>query len=593
MPFCMRLLARAFTFLVALATAPVRSVVRRRAVPKGSMVHVKLQGKIVDIDGPLPFFARFAGAAPRTSLHALTRIGKAIAKDDRVRGLLVTFQDPSFGMAQAEGVREVLEMLRKAGKEVVVHLPEGTGTAGYFVATAASKIFLGPMASLALVGFAARPLYLKGLLDRAGVEADVYAKGRFKSMGELFVRESMSDAQHEQMNALLDSFYRSVVDGIAEGRNVDKEAARDLIDEGPYFGARAKSSGLVDDLCHEDEVAEKLGLFVPKGDKFSDPASSRDETKKTALKGGEKGVLIDGHLYDAIALASELPAVLTKKKIVVLPARGSIVGGHRQQEGVVADRPFIATVQALAKDPNVAGVVLLVDSGGGSALASDRMHHALVALGNQKPLVAYFSNVAASGGYYLGAAAKKIVARPRTITGSIGVVAVRPVVDGVLGKLGVVRDGVVRGKNAGLLEAGRRLDEEERSAVMRELDGCYEGFLGVVGAGRGLTREEVLYVAEGRVWTGEAAASNGLVDRLGGLETAIEEVRALGGEAAKEADIALVSPPKPTLANLLRANLGANMGWAERALTTLGIDGETLALAAETGPLFVNPIRIE
>jgi protease-4 len=450
------------------------------------------------------------------------------------------------------------------------------------------------MASLALVGFAARPLYLKGLLDRAGVEADVYAKGRFKSMGELFVRDSMSDAQHEQMDALLDGFYSSLVDGIAAGRTLEKEAARALIDEGPYFGARAKSSGLVDDLCHEDEVAERLGLFDPKGgDKFSDPASSRDETKKTALKAGEKGLLIDGHLYDAITLASELPALLSKKKIVVLPARGSIVGGHRQQEGVVADRPFIATVQALAKDPNVAGVVLLVDSGGGSALASDRMHHALVALGNAKPLVAYFSNVAASGGYYLGAAAKKIVARPRTITGSIGVVAVRPVVDGVLGKLGVVRDGVVRGKNAGLLEAGRRLDEEERSAVMRELDGCYEGFLGVVGAGRGLTREEVLHVAEGRVWTGEAAASNGLVDRLGGLETAIEEVRALGGEAAKDADIALVSPPKPTLANLLRANLGAEMGWAERALTTLGIDGETLALAAETGPLFVSPIRIE
>lgn len=582
----MRLLARAFTFLVALATAPVRSVVRRRAVPKGSMVHVKLQGKVVDIDGPLPFFARFAGAAPRTSLHALTRIGKAIANDDRVRGLLITFQDPSFGMAQAEGVREVLEMLRKAGKEVVIHLPEGTGTAGYFVASAASKIFLGPMASLALVGFAARPLYLKGLLDRAGVEADVYAKGRFKSMGELFVRDSMSDAQHEQMDALLDGFYSSLVDGIAAGRNLEKEAARTLVDEGPYFGARAKSAGLVDDLCHEDEIAERLGLFDPK----------RVSADKAALKAGEKGLLIDGHLYDAITLAAELPAVLTKKKIVVLPARGSIVGGQRQQEGVVADRPFIATVQALAKDPNVAGVVLLVDSGGGSALASDRMHHALVALGNEKPLVAYFSNVAASGGYYLGAAAKKIVARPRTITGSIGVVAVRPVVDGVLGKLGVVRDGVVRGKNAGLLEAGRRLDEEERSAVMRELDGCYEGFLSVVGAGRGLTREEVLHVAEGRVWTGEAAASNGLVDRLGGLETAIEEVRALGGEAAKQADIALVSPPKPTLANLLRANLGAQvaaLGWAERALTTLGIDGETLALAAETGPLFVSPIRIE
>ena len=353
MPFCMRLLARAFTFLVALATAPVRSVVRRRAVPKGSMVHVKLQGKIVDIDGPLPFFARFAGAAPRTSLHALTRIGKAIAKDDRVRGLLVTFQDPSFGMAQAEGVREVLEMLRKAGKEVVVHLPEGTGTAGYFVATAASKIFLGPMASLALVGFAARPLYLKGLLDRAGVEADVYAKGRFKSMGELFVRDSMSDAQHEQMDALLDGFYSSLVDGIAAGRTVEKEAARALIDEGPYFGARAKSAGLVDDLCHEDEVTERLGLFDPKR------AAAGDETKKTALKGGEKGLLIDGHLYDAITLASELPALLSKKKIVVLPARGSIVGGHRQQEGVVADRPFIATVQALAKDPNGAGVVLL------------------------------------------------------------------------------------------------------------------------------------------------------------------------------------------------------------------------------------------
>jgi protease-4 len=220
---------------------------------------------------------------------------------------------------------------------------------------------------------------------------------------------------------------------------------------------------------------------------------------------------------------------------------GAIAGQGAMTQSLATDERVIAAVRKARRDPRVRGVVLHVDSPGGSALASDRMHHELEQLAAEKPLVACMANVAASGGYYVAAPAHTIVAQPTTITGSIGVVAARVVVEPLLAKLGIHTDVVKRGARSDIFEPTRHLDDAERAAFERELEGTYRAFLGVVARGRKRPIEEIHKVAQGRVWSGADAANVGLVDVLGGFEEALDRARALiGGAQAASLEPAIV-----------------------------------------------------
>lgn len=513
-------LLRLLGLLVDFLVLPLRLLRRGRAVPRGAWLSVTVDGAVVDLVAQPRSLLRLwqSRAQKAVSLHRLDEVITAMSGDERVAGLLVTIRSLGAGMGAATSLRELLVRAKAAGKEVCVHLPMGGDSKEIYVASAATKVLLAPTAQLAPLGFRSGSFYLKNALEKAGIEPQVFACGEFKSAGETLVRDAMSPAQRAQLERLLETFHGALVDAIAEGRRVDRERAIAIVDGAPYFGPAAIAAGLADDVAYEDEVPGKLG-------------KTQDD-------------LVDAFAYLARTKRPLLRPVKRPPVIAVIPVHGAITHASGAFGGVSTDERVGRMIRAARKDRRVKGVVLHVDSPGGSALASDRMHHDLVQLAREKPLVCCMANVAASGGYYVAAPAKVIVAQPTTVTGSIGVVAVRPNFDPLLERLGVVRETVERGARASLLAAHGSLTDDERAAIARELDATYEAFLGVVAEGRKLPRDEVDKLARGRVYTGADAHAAKLVDVLGGFDVAVAELRKLlAADVRDGAEVALMTTP--------------------------------------------------
>lgn len=516
------LLLRLLGLVLDVLLLPLRLVTRRRGlIEEGSFLALTIDGAVIDIVAPPRPWERRAQKA--TSLDELGAAVDHAVADDRIRGIIVTVKALSTGMAGATSLRAVLSRMRAAGKEVVVHLPLGGGTKEVFVATAASKVLLGPSAQLAALGFTSRTRYVKRALDKAGVVPEVYACGEYKSAGETLVRDSMSDAQREQVGRLLDRFDAALLDAIAEGRGVTRERARAIVDGGPYFGEAAIAVGLADAVAYEDEIPKLLGL----------DGNGSDEGGRGGKNGKAVGPAVAARgLVDAgdYLWMQERPLVRSLRLppvIAVIPVHGAIAHAASPFGNYATDDRLARMVRIARLNRRVKGVILHVDSPGGSALASDRMHHEIVQLAREKPVVACMANVAASGGYYVAAPAHRIVCEPVTITGSIGVVGARLTMEPLLARLGVTTETVQRGARAGLLSPTAPLSEDERAALVRELDATYKNFVRVVAEGRKMKIDEVEPLARGRVYTGEDARAHGLVDALGGFDVALREVRAM------------------------------------------------------------------
>ncbi len=563
---------RLVAILAKLLVYPLLLLRRARAAPAGGFLELTIDGRVVDIVPPrrlLSFRARRS-----FSVQALSELVDELVTDPKVRGLLVRVTGLQLGMAVGESLRGALARVRAAGRELVVHFPLGADTKETFVGVAASRLVLGPQATLSPLGFAVGAPYLKGALDRAGIAPEVLAQGRYKSAGEQLVREGMSEAQREQLEAVVDRSYRTLVEAISEGRKVGPERARAMIDGAPYLGREAVEAGLADAVAYEDELPAMLG----------------NAQSPVRLVGAAR--------YLRARRAARLPRLRPLPVIGVVRVHGAIAhGSARFGAGVATDESVIAAVRVARSSRRVRGVVLHVDSPGGSALASDRIHHEIVQLAAEKPVVACLANVAASGGYYVAVAAHAIVARPTTVTGSIGVVSARVALDRLLQRLGIVAEVVKRGAHADLLNVARPLSAEERTTLERELRGVYRAFLGVVSEGRKRPIEEIGRVAEGRVWTGADAHERGLVDELGGFEAAIARVRAQLGKGAEALPPAVVraplravpplEPPPKRAAEWIDAfRVLAPRAWVELELVLLAHDRErVLAWSPEAAQL--------
>jgi len=511
-------LIRLVVWFVRLALAPLVAgwLWLRRRVPRGAWLRVDVEGSVVEFPpARRPRISLFGlGQSRVVALSALHELADRLRGAPRVRGVLLVLRGAGFGMATATSLRRAIARLRETGREVVVYLPDGGDTKELYVASAASRILTSPRATIAPVGFVSSSRYAKRTLDKLGVAAERLAVGDYKSAGETLALDKMSDAQREQLGAVLDAFYDELVEAIASGRKVDRARAKALVDGAPYSAEKAVREGLIDAVAYEDELPSKL-------------AEGRVPmiSAKRFLDARRKRVF---------------PRLRRPQLLAVLPLHGAITSGS----GALAmDERFVSAVRAARADRRVRGVVLHVDSPGGGALASDKIHHELVALAREKPLVAYFGNVAASGGYYAAAAAHHIVAEPTTITGSIGVVAARVVVEPLLDKLGVVTETLKRGERATLLDPLHPLDDGERAALEGEIQNVYDGFLDVVALGRKRSREEVDAVARGRVWSGRDAKEKGLVDELGDGRAALEALRARVGPAAAKMEVAVLRQP--------------------------------------------------
>ena len=556
------LLLRLLWLMVWVLLLPLH-VIRRFAarVPRGTYLVVEVDGAIAETP---PAFRVWPPAARRPfSLHDLTALIDEAARDRRIRGLLVVIKSMRGGFGTATSFRQALQTARTKGKNVAVHLPYGGGTKEAYVGVVANRVILGPQATWAPVGLLSSTRYVRGALDRAGIVPEVHARGRYKTAAEPFEKTSMSEAQREQLGVLLDGLHAEILGAISSGRAIDEARARSIIDNAPFVGEEAVLAGLADDVAYEDEVPSRLA----------------DEGRSPCLRKA------DSYLRGRVALR---PRALTSTgAIAVVRVHGTIVDAvDFPLRALAPSEGIIAAVRRARAHPLVRGVVLHVDSPGGSALASDRIHHELALLAAQKPLVACMGDVAASGGYYVSAAAHEIVAQPTTITGSIGVIGARFAIDPLLARLGVVTHVLQRGAHAKLQRPLLGLDEGDKGAIDREIERMYQAFLRVVAASRGRSVDEIKPFAEGRVWLGTDAHRHGLVDRLGGFDSALEVVRARIGRGAARLRVVVVRSPRRTGPFFFEGTEPRAMRLVARAIETaargLDFDASILALVRET-----------
>jgi protease-4 len=555
-------LLRLVAWVIALPWLLARRLARP---PAGTYVLAEIEGRVEEPPLEGRRWAWLPAPARHVSLHALRDLVDEIARDPRVAGLLLVVRSARGGFATAASLRALIARARAAGKTVVVHLPLGGGTREAYVGVAADRLLLGPQAGLAAVGILSSTRYLRGALDRAGVVPEVYARGRYKTAAEPIERTAMSEAQHEQLEALLGSIHEDVLGAISEGRGLTREQAAAAVDAAPYVGHEAVEAKLADGVAYEDEIPERVAAITGR--------SARPAIRPAA-----------GYLASRRALRSR--AFESAGVIAVVRVHGAIASGAGLPFASVALEERIFSAGRVARaDPRVRGVVLHVDSPGGGALASDRIHHELVRLAAEKPLVACLGDVAASGGYYVAAAAHQIVAQRTTITGSIGVISARLVLDPLLARLGVATQVIQRGAHARMLDPFAPLDESARAAVEREIERMYRAFVGVVARGRGRSEAEIEALAQGRVWVGADAHANGLVDRLGGFEDALEVVRARVGRGADRLRVIALRPPRkaPPWHDAAPQPPGALalVRWLESLGPALGFDPAVLCLAGE------------
>ncbi|HVI04361.1 MAG TPA: signal peptide peptidase SppA, partial [Enhygromyxa sp.] len=439
-----------------------------------------------------------------------------------------------------------------------------------------------PVGTLVVPGPAATPVHLKGLLDKLGVHADFLHVGAFKGAAEPLTRDAPSPEMIQTLEALIEQAYATMVAGIAQGRGKSEDEVRGWIDQALFTSEQAAERGLID----------RVEAWEP----FLAAAVGERGWKKTALGKGDKGAFDPVELQRFLGLAP--PNRPSEPHVALVYAVGNIIDGKGQgplgatQE--IASGQLVPVLDRIAEDDKVAAVVLRIDSGGGSAQASEQIWHAVERLKAKKPVVVSMAGVAASGGYYIAAGATKIYADPDTLTGSIGVVGGKLVLGQALEQVGVKTYAVSKGARALMWSPMQPWSEAEREVVYGMMAHTYEVFLERVAKGRSLERDAVHEIAQGRVWTGSAAKERGLVDELGGLEQALAAARELGKVDAK---LGLeVYPADPTLKDLLGSfeqvaavRAGAR---ADGLPTALGVVVDQLALSVgPEGQAWVDAVR--
>ena len=393
----------------------------------------------------------------------------------------------------------------------MAYLADGVDTRSYYLACAADEILATPLAILNVTGARVRVNFFKDVMNRFGLQAEVVAVSPYKTAGDPLVRDDFSRESREQIERLLDRRYEELTRAICEGRDLSPEEARAAIDRAPYGARDALAEGLLDGVCYEDELPQRLG-----SDGRWVRLSEWNAARRTLR------VPYRRRLRRRVGLV-KVSGSIVRGKSKKLPVPLPFLGGEQ-----AGSESVVAALRVAEKDRRVAAVLLHVESPGGDALASDLIWREVERIRAKKPVVVLMGNVAASGGYYVSAPANHVVARRNTVTGSIGVLMVRPVADGLYGKLGINPASVDRGARAGLLDPSRRPTPDELRVLERQIRLVYDEFKDRVARGREIEPGDLEDVAGGRVWTGEEALKIGLVDEIGGFREALRKAVELG-----------------------------------------------------------------
>jgi protease IV len=496
-------------------------------------------------DPPLPRWQRYFSKRSLSSMELGERFD-VIARDSRTKGVVLHLRPVPMSMATLQDLRELVSRLRVGGKRVVAWAPFYT-TGTYYLACACDEILLMPSGSVQPLGFATTGMFLADALARFGVEADFVQISPYKSAADVLTKTKMSNELREQVTWLLDSQHKELVSAIAESRRIDAKAAAALVDASPYMDDAALAKKVVDGVLAEEDLPGHLASGTRVEVAAWEQAYKKLRTPRPTLGRGKYVAIlrIDGLIVDG--RSERLPV----KPPIDIP----LVGAPR-----AGDLTIVQAARLVAADKRAAAAVLYINSPGGSATASEAMRQALDQINARKPLVVAMGPVAGSGGYWVATPGRWIVARPGTLTGSIGVLTGKLVMSGLWAKLHVNRETVAFGQHVTMSSDDRTYSKEERHIVKGEIDRIYDLFLDVVGRARGMTREQVHPIAAGRVWTGRQAYERKLVDELGGVDAAVRKARSLAG-LKESAPAHEVRVPRRMIPPRAPAGAAGYLGW--------------------------------
>ncbi|HEU4432959.1 MAG TPA: signal peptide peptidase SppA [Pyrinomonadaceae bacterium] len=504
-----------------------------------SVLVLRVAGSLPDYTPDDPFKKFFGG--PDQSLTGLVMQFKKAKVDKRIKAVLIDVNMSGVGWGKAEEIRDAITDFRSSGKQVYAYVEFGLNKE-YYIATAADKIIVPPPGELFINGLAADVMFFRGSLDKLGIYPDIYQIGKYKSAGDMFTQKQMTDAHRQYVNELLDDLFGRYKNAIAQARHKTPEEVNALIDNAPYNAQQAKDAGLIDEAMYRDEVETMLKKQL--GQKESDPL-----------------VAVRSNEYRDVS--PESLGLNKGERIAVIYATGEIGSGSSQNspngDQSIGSDTLAKALNDAAADKTIKAIVLRVDSPGGSGLASDIIWRAVETANQKKPVVVSMSDVAASGGYYISASAAKIIAQPSTITGSIGVVAGKPVMRGFYDWLGISNEYVLRGKTAGMFRETEKFSDEERAKFEDWIKTTYyRDFVPKVAKGRGKDTGYIDSVGQGRVWTGAQAKDKGLVDEFGGLDRAIDVAKQLAKIPADKGVERVILPYPTTFLQQLLSGGGEN-----------------------------------
>ncbi|SFA45987.1 protease-4 [Pedobacter suwonensis] len=444
---------------------------------------------------------------------------KALQKaktDDNIKCIYLNVSSPNAGFATLREVRNALIDFKKSHKKIIAYSEVYTQGA-YYLASVADKVYLNPEGALEFKGFSSELTFFKGTLEKVGVEMQVIRVGNYKSAVEPFILDKMSDYNRKQVTAYVGGLYNTFLSDIAESRNIQKDSLYNIADNYKIRQPQdAVNFKMIDALKYKDQILEELkGLSGRTRGENIRSVSINDYAKNNSDTG-------EG-----------------KDKVAVIYANGEINGGEGSDNQIGSER-ISRAIRKARLDDDIKAVVLRINSPGGSALASDVIWREVVLTRKEKPVIASFGDVAASGGYYIGCAADSIFVQPNTITGSIGVFGIIPNFQNLMtNKLGITFDGVKTGKYADIMATNRPMTEGERFIIQNELNRVYSGFVSRVADGRKKSKAYIDSIGGGHVWIGTDAVQIGLADRIGGFKDAIKSA----AKKAKLKDYKVVEYP--------------------------------------------------
>lgn len=519
---------------------------RHHGVPNGCVLELDLRSMPPETSGFDPL-AIVSGGTRQVALRDVVAAIYRAAEDPRVAGLIARVQLTASPAAAVQELREAIVAFT-AAKPSLAWAETYPGTLSYYLASAFGEVWMQPAGSVGLIGFASNATFLRDALDKAGIEAQFVARGEYKSAANRFTEHGFTEAHREAVTRMLESLQEQVWEAVGRSRNLDAGALDALADRAPLLRDEAVSSGLVDRIGFRDEAYDRITELVGVKDVSEENTPPRLYVSRYAGAARSR-------------LAPPVPPVpgrRAKPAVAVINVDGTIVDGRGGPQflpfgaSTVGSDTIAPALRQAAADDSVSAIVLRVNSPGGSVTASETLWREVKrARKRGKPVVASMGAVAASGGYYIAAAADAIVASPATVTGSIGVITGKLVIRDLLQRLGVGLDTVRTNANADAWSIETPFTPEQRAHREAEADLVYADFLKRVADGRNLTTEAVDRVARGRVWTGADARERGLVDELGGFRTALRRAKILAG-LDEDADVRLVTLPGGSLLDMLR-----------------------------------------